>query len=240
MLFFWFAISISLFTLGFLAGNTPIPVQHSMAPSFFVVVFFIPLLSSLTTSLGVKRALRLILTLSVVAFILELFAVVTGYPYGSFHYGSEMGYILGGIVPWSVPLAWIPLLLGSAAIAHTSLRSKRYRVFLTVLLLLAADAVIDPGAVAMGFWTWNYPGWYYAIPFTNFVGWMCSSLLGYWIASRMIHETEWSPRLVSSFCLIVIFWTGVVVAKGMYGAAIPGIFCIAFAYRTAIFNTRTL
>jgi uncharacterized membrane protein len=40
------------------------------------------------------------------------------------------------------------------------------------------DATLDPGAVSQKFWTYRYPGAYYGVPWSNFVGWILSGIVG--------------------------------------------------------------
>jgi uncharacterized membrane protein len=53
-----------------------------------------------------------------------------------------------------------------------------WRVFITAGMLVAIDLVLDPAAVSLGFWKYVHPGYWGGVPYTNFLGWMLSGLLG--------------------------------------------------------------
>ena len=113
-----------------------------------------------------KGALVLVLSgLTAVAF--EYLGVKTCLPYGCFNYSTVLGYRIGGVVPWTVLVAWTPLVLG----VWSLLGGMRVwvRVVLGVLILILVDMVLDPGAVAAGFRSYPAGGRRYSIPWTNFL-----------------------------------------------------------------------
>jgi putative membrane protein len=58
---------------------------------------------------------------------------------------------------------------------------------LTALAIVAAwvmtawDVVMDPGMAATGNWIWERGGAYFGVPRRNYLGWLLTTFLAYWI-----------------------------------------------------------
>lgn len=152
------------------------------------------------------------------AFGIETFAVLTGLPYGHFSYSDRIGVLVFGLVPWTVPFAWTPLLLVSYTLAERIFKNPLTIILGSALLLVAIDLVLDPAAVGQKFWAWSQPGPYYGVPYINFFGWLLSGLVGSYIFQRFLKAARAStidsdavtpPGLISSGFLILVFWTSV-------------------------------
>ena len=97
-------------------------------------------------------------------------------------------------------------------------------------LLVFADLILDPGAVLMTFWTWNDPGVYYTIPFTNYLGWGFSSIIGglmfyYLIPKKALDNLSLFSVLTLS--LGNAFWIGVTLSGGT-GFPLRSGYCFSF------------
>jgi putative membrane protein len=86
--------------------------------------------------------------------------------------------MLFGKVPLGLPVFFFPLVLNSYLLCLLLLgdRARQWFVRLPVVIatVLAVDLVLDPGAVALGFWTYG-GGAYYAVPWSNYQGWVLSA-----------------------------------------------------------------
>ncbi len=120
---------------------------------------------------------------------IELLGVNTGIPYGAFEYQVALGPMLFGDIPLALPVFYFPILLNSYLLGVLALGQYaerltiRYPVVVGFVLLL--DFILDPGALQLGFWTWEHPGAYYGVPLSNFAGWILSGS----IAVGVIHFT---------------------------------------------------
>lgn len=120
---------------------------------------------------------------------IELVGVNTGIPYGAFEYQVALGPMLFGDIPLALPVFYFPILLNSYLLGVLALGryadrlTIRYPVVVGFVLLL--DFILDPGALQLGFWTWEHPGAYYGVPLSNFAGWILSGS----IAVGVIHFT---------------------------------------------------
>jgi putative membrane protein len=84
------------------------------------LIIAVPSFVALWRYLGPKRAAVSLLALSILGFAIEMTGVVTGFPYGAFYYGDSLGPKVAGLVPYLLPLSWVPLVLGAVAASSPS------------------------------------------------------------------------------------------------------------------------
>ena len=113
----------------------------------------------------VQRILMLI-TLFAFGFILEYMGVIAG----NYYYASE-AIMLFGIIPLSVTFAWVGIIYSVMIIGDILELPSWLRILTTSLIALSLDWGMDPIAVELGAWTWNFEGEYFGIPGFNFIGW---------------------------------------------------------------------
>lgn len=186
-----------------------------------------PPLAALLRFFGLARFLAALVLTSAFAFTVESFGVVTGWPYGRFHYGEALGPQLFGLVPYLLPVSYVPLVVGAAA-ATRHPRSRLLWVLRAAVLLTLLDGVLDPGAALLGFWVWPEGGPYYGVPASNYLGWLLSGA-----ASSAILVLLWPrgvpgpPALLDGAILAMAFWTGVAVFGGLLLPALLGVVLIS-------------
>jgi putative membrane protein len=80
-------------------------------------------------------------------------------------------------------------------------------------MVLVADLVLDPAAVALKFWVYESQGFFYGVPLMNFLGWILtgflSSLITMYFLKNNIYDSNKPEGLVSSLFLILAFWSAV-------------------------------
>jgi putative membrane protein len=215
--------AIFLFINGFFVAKVPQATRPEFAgiSAAFVLVLWAPSAWVLKQWLGWKRAAVLLAVLGAFAVGIETFAIKTGLPYGQFSYGEKIGDKLFGVVPWTVPFSWPPLVLGAMALAGR-IAPKRLLITATIVLL-SFDFVLDPGAVQQKFWSYQSVGLYYGVPFSNFCGWLISGLIGAWLFKKLSGTKGHVPLpLVASVTMILAFWTSVCLFVSMWIAAFIG------------------
>ncbi len=226
-------------------------VSPEMAPisGIFIIIMAIPCYLALIKWLGLKKALVLIVILSIYAFSIETLAIISGFPYSSFQYTELIGFRVLGYTPYTVPFAYVPLFIGCFYLASLKTYSKWKIVLLSSFLVLAADLVLDPAAVALNFWVYSTPGIFYGVPLMNFMGWILTGFLASSIAvillGQDLNDENKPSGIVSSLFLILIFWSAVCFYLGLFIPAIIGILFIIFIlYETkghiGIFDYKTL
>lgn len=206
----------------------------SYASTFFIAL---PAGIALFKYLGWGRAAPVLLVLSAYAYTVEAIGLATGFPYGVFYYGEALGPKAFGIVPYLLPVSYVPLVIGAFAAAW-GIRNRVLHVLAAALLVTLIDGVLDPGAVSLGFWVWPDGGPYYGVPVSNYLGWLLSGAL----ASALLLVTgRWKapplPGLLDSSIIAVSFWTGIAVYALLLLPALLGITLFVYLlYRRSLLS----
>jgi putative membrane protein len=147
----------TLFVLvgSYFVSNSPMNGDYQLVSVIFIFLLFLPIIISLSKWLGYLKASIALLSLGLFALIFEAQAIITGWPYGEFIYHQQIGAKVLGIVPWTVPFAWLPLLIGGLVIGYRLHTNPYVRVIVSSLIMIWADLIIDPGAVGLGFWSYS-------------------------------------------------------------------------------------
>ena len=193
----------------------------------YVFLFLAVYLVAATRDWGLRRALAFTGWAWAVAFLAEYSSTRNGFPFGLYHYtqttrGQEL--FLAN-VPAMDSLSFTFLAYASFALARLLLERSRgvAVVFLSGLLMMLLDVVIDPVAVRGDRWFlgrifyYAEGGVYFGVPLSNFLGW---ALVG-WIVvggfSGFSRFTEGARRPflgaglyygVLAFNLAVTWWIG--------------------------------
>ncbi len=144
---------------------------------FGTIVMRSPLVAGLVPEID-RRAGIALLALTAYTYAIEFLGVTTGFPYGEFHYQLELGPMLFGTVPVGLPVFFFPLVLNSYLLCLLLLGPRAdsllARLSASLAVVLVIDLVLDPAAVALGFWTYDAGGVYYGVPLSNYLGWVLS------------------------------------------------------------------
>lgn len=203
--------------------NVPGASAGSYASTFVIAL---PSVVALFHYLGARRATLSLLALAAFGYTIEAIGTTTGLPYGPFYYGDALGGKAFGIVPYLLPVSYVPLVIGALAASWNvglELSSRFGLVFRTAVLLVLIDGVLDPGAAALGFWVWPEGGVYYGVPLSNYAGWLISGAL----ASALLIAVGRPrgappPGAVDSVILALSFWVGVAAFNGLLAPALLG------------------
>jgi putative membrane protein len=172
----WLLIMISLPVVHWTLGNDAL--QSGII--FGVLVQVAVVVALLIQAWGGWKALRVILSVLVVAWLAEFVGSQTGFPFGAYHYTSALQPQWGG-VPLLIPFAWLMMLPPAWAVAEritVRLRgAKLLFVPVAAFAFTAWDLFLDPQMAAWDFWRWQQPGSYFDIPWTNYIGWLMVSAL---------------------------------------------------------------
>ena len=229
-----FLVAAFLAFNGFFVAKVPQATRPELAgvSALFVLVLWFPGALALRNWLGWKRAAQILLALGVFAVGIETLAIKTGIPYGHFHYGEKIGVKWFGLVPWTVPFSWPPLVLGAMALSRRTFARKNL-IAGAIIFLLLIDFLLDPGAVQQEFWSYDNGGFYYGVPLSNFFGWIVSGAIGAWIFRFFsAQRDDIPPDLVASLVPILAFWTSVCAFVGLTIPAIFGAFLLILCWKT--------
>lgn len=177
---------------------------------FGTIVMRLPLIVGLLPLVG-RRAAAAIGLLTLYAYAVEYVGTTTGVPYGVFEYGVDLGPMLLGKVPLGLPIFFLPLVANAYLLCLLLLgdraRSVLVRVPVVIATVLLMDLALDPGAVAIGFWTydlaaaplqmWPYDAsvGFYGVPLSNYAGWVLSATVAVVTLDRAFAWTDLRARL---------------------------------------------
>ncbi len=183
--------------IGFIASAENL-VPGFLAFSPFMILFGtlvmrLPLIAGLRPLID-RRAGFGILLLSLYAYFIEFVGLKTGWPYGSFEYLVELGPMIQG-VPVGLPVFFIPLVVNSYLLVNLfDVESFFKRIFLTLVVILLIDLVLDPAAVSLGIWQYS-EGFFYGVPLSNFAGWVISGAVAVLVMEYSLNLEELKKRL---------------------------------------------
>lgn len=168
-----------------------------------------------------KRHGILFLILSgIIALVFEYIWVQSCIPYGCFSYGNALGAKILNTVPWTVFVGRTPLIIGVYSILKQYIDTKRILIATWACVLTLIDMALDPGAVLLGFWSFDGGGWYYNVPRSNFVGWMISWSVGMLLISFLVEPTKTNISRTYSAGLTLSFFTFVALFGHMWLAGL--------------------
>ena len=212
----------------FFAVRYPDIQGASLGSYLSTLLIALPSTVALFRYLSPRKATLSLISLSSFGYAIEALGVATGFPYGPFHYGDALGSRVAGLVPYLLPVSYAPLVVGAVA-ATWGHRLRLLHVLQATLLLVWMDAVLDPGAAALGFWVWPEGGAYYGVPLVNYAGWLLSGALA---TTLLLATGKWSetpePALLDSAAIATSFWTGVAIISDLVAPTLLGLLLIAY------------
>lgn len=107
-----------------------------------------------------------------IGMIVELIGVHTGFLFGDYTYGKNLGIKLFD-VPLVIGLNWAMLAIVSASLINRLKINELFKIVLSALLMTLFDAIMEPVAIRSDFWTWSAG----VIPFYNYACWFMIALI---------------------------------------------------------------
>ncbi len=216
-------------------------ISFPVVSSITTVLFALPALIGVIKWLGVRSGLLLVASLGLFAYFIEIVGLLTGFPYGHFTYSSNVGVLLFEFIPISLPFAWAPLMIGAVALSYKHKSNVLLFLLSTVAFLLAIDVILDPGAVYLGFWSYENGGVWYNVPISNYIGWIISGAVGFIITYFFTKKRSNPPIYITmSYFYSVVFWTGVCVFGGITGGAVIGFLLILLLLKIIFIDNVSL
>jgi len=227
-------------------GLLPGPLEYNpLLILFGTLVMRSPLLVGLLPKIG-AWALACFAVLTVYTYAIEIVGVRTDWPYGAFEYTIQLGPMLLGEVPLALPLFFVPLVCNAYLLTLLLLgdwqENLAVRLLAAVVAVVAIDLVLDPAAVAVGFWEFTPPGVYYGVPVSNYVGWVISGTVAVVLVDLAFDRAALLERVRScefifdDLVSFVLLWGTVNVLYGNWiAAAVAGGFALGL-FRTGRYD----
>ena len=205
-----------------------LPAPLAFNPFLILVgtaVMRLPLAAGLAPLLD-RRAVVALVLLAAYTYAIEFVGATTGVPYGEFTYGVALGPMLAGAIPLALPLFFLPLVLDGYLLADRVRLEAGLpgwtRPVAAVAAILAIDLVLDPAAVAIGFWSYAAEGVLYGVPLSNYGGWVLSAGVAVALVevgfdrAALRERARTCPFLLDDLVSFVILWGLIVAATGRW------------------------
>ncbi|WP_088341874.1 carotenoid biosynthesis protein [Robiginitalea sediminis] len=139
----------------------------------------------------------------------EWIGVHTGYLFGSYSYGENLGPKLDG-VPYLIGINWALLSMASGSVSQYWKLSMAWQVLIGGLLMVSLDFFLEQLAPALGYWTFvgGHP------PLWNYICWLVLALLfqGCYHALKIRGNQEFSLHLLGAqfvfFISLALYYPG--------------------------------
>ncbi len=217
-------------------GLLPEPLAYNpLLILFGTMVMRSPLIVGLLPRIG-WWALGWLGLLTAYTYAIEIVGVRTDWPYGAFEYTIQLGPMLFGEVPLALPLFFIPLVLNAYLLTLLVLGdwadNPIVRLTTAIAAVVGIDLVLDPAAVAIGFWAFE-SGVYYGVPVSNYVGWLISGTVAVILVDLAFDRAALRARvrdcefILDDLVSFVLLWGSINVLYGNWLAAgVAGAFCL--------------
>ncbi|MFN6482598.1 MULTISPECIES: gamma-carotene 1'-hydroxylase CruF [unclassified Nostoc] len=180
-------------------------------------------------TLGLGTWLAFMLPAMFISLGSELLGTSTGFPFGDYSYLSGLGYKIGGLVPFTIPLSWFYVGLSSYLIARTGLKVTQKpswgrhiaAIAVGALLFTCWDFALEPAMsqTSLPFWYWEQPGAFFGTPYQNYVGWFGTSALFMSVAGLLWRDTSIKLERSQLNLPLVVYLTNFAFAAGLSLAA---------------------
>jgi putative membrane protein len=172
-------VIIILFHLVGLAGLSIPPTR----PLFLQIVPWHLLLMLVVITLSHKNITSrfglFVLLMFILGFSAEWIGVNKGWLFGSYSYGSTLGYKLF-VIPLMIGVNWFLLIYAAGVTMQRSrLKSVSFRVLTGATILVLLDVLIEPVAIKFDYWHWNNS----IIPLKNYISW-------FFVSAAMLYVFE--------------------------------------------------
>lgn len=176
------AVLLIFYGVGVLGHALPglLPFMLALTP-WFLVASGAVVLGTYARFTPLRPLVLWFVPVSLATYGLEVLGVATGLIFGPYHYENTLGTLVWGVPP-VIGLNWVLVVLG----AHLATRvllpqvSPWVRVLLVGIACVGFDWLLEPVAIALGYWVWHSP----TVPLQNYLAWGLIAGAGAWWAER--------------------------------------------------------
>ncbi len=112
-----------------------------------------------------QRWVVFFISIFLAGFGVEVLGVNTGFPFGEYTYGQNLGFKLFN-TPLIMGLNWVMLIYCSAGVVQLH-HNKFIQAAIAATFLLLYDLNLEPVAIEIGLWSWDLV----SIPIENYISW---------------------------------------------------------------------
>ncbi len=216
--------------------------------------------------LGAKKTSLIFVLAFSISLTAELAGTTTGYPFGPYGYTTQLGYLIGGRVPFNIPTSWFFMLYAALAITARMLRvddsaSAKWRwAAVAAFVLTAWDVSMDPAMVSTTHWLWHLPhspqpalvervflsDLFYGMPLTNWLGWLVTGFVIARVMLELVPPSMWAQRIATARLPLVLYAVNgvfpilICAGRHMWGAVIFGTAAMALPLGLALRRKQSI
>ncbi|MCX2433066.1 MULTISPECIES: carotenoid biosynthesis protein [unclassified Pedobacter] len=155
--------------VGFLIPATQ-PYFIKMVPFHLLLMFAIIVF---TYSGNVKRLSLFVCGVFLCGWLVEVLGVHTGKIFGSYYYGSTLGYKIAA-VPVLMGINWVILIFSIGQMMKSfKIRNSILASLIGAFMLITFDFFMEPVAMKFDYWHWDW----HEIPMQNYMAWFIVSVI---------------------------------------------------------------
>lgn len=144
---------------------------------------FILYLSTIVVAMASRNKSKFFIFLAIaflIGFGAEAIGVNSGYLFGNYQYGSNLGpkFLEVSIV---IGFLWGVLALSAASIVERIVLFNKAKVFFGAVIMLLVDVIMEPVAIENNFWNWKGG----EIPLFNYACWFGVAFILQWILRKL-------------------------------------------------------
>ena len=150
-----------------------VPANGALFGGVLMAIQGLSVAAWLWSGLG-KSSVLIILGIIVGSLCVEYVGATYDVPFGAYDYTDQLGWRVASTVPATILFAWLFSTVGTWACAYLIAphASRITRASIAGLCIVLFDLQIEPVAtIVHQYWVWLDRGWYYGVPWINFVGW---------------------------------------------------------------------
>jgi uncharacterized membrane protein len=185
--------------------------------------------------LGTRSAILIFVASFTLSLGSELAGTSTGLPFGPYSYTDQLGYKIGGLVPFNIPTSWFFMIYCSLAICGRLLpatddsTSKWWWALIGGVVLTAWDVSMDPAMVTSAHWVWHLPntagmpwwqnaligGHFYGMPITNWLGWLLTGIIVARVMLAIVPPSRWAREVSPSNFPLLLYGVNALLPLGI-------------------------
>lgn len=172
-----------------------------------VLSLFIPSFWSTARQAG-KKGVFIGTLLLILGFVVEYINAQTGFVYGYSHYSSILGNKVLGLVPWTIPLLYAPILTGLFWLSSQLTGSRSLKTILIGLGSVLVNGLTHTAAIKTRLVEFEASGLYLGISLHSLLGWLVVGLIGGLLISMIWGDSETKYGLALPLAGVLWFTTG--------------------------------
>jgi putative membrane protein len=201
-------------------------IPHSIPTSVLVLIPVAFALIHGSIRYGWGGILIFVIICLVVSNALENLSILTGFPFGHYHYTDGLGpklflvpLLIGPAYISTGYLAWV---IGNVLVGDIRRSAGKFTLFATPFIaafaMVAWDVCLDPTlSTILKFWVWERGGGYFGVPLSNYLGWFLTVFIFFQLFALYVYFRQ--PGRADSTTLPKEYYAQAITTYAITGSA---------------------